>query len=285
MKLLPGNVGLALLCIASSVQAAGEPPRTPKLVFDEQRSESNFEFVFSAPDEPYLLKLRSRFRLDVVVADATTDLGRLKAINAWVHQQFRHDGQNEPTGTDPLSILEEAATGEDFRCVEYASVVSGCLNAIGIPSRIVELKTRGCERSTGGAGHVLAEAYLRDLEKWALVDPQWDVIVMEDEVPLNLVELQRALSAAGADVRVVSDNPDADMWLDWIAQFLFYLDVRFDQRVTAEGLKWERPRLMLVPIGAKKPTLFQKHPLPNVSYTHSSADFYEPPKIMTADEK
>ena len=75
-----------------------------------------------------------------------------------------------------MSILEAAETGMKFRCVEFGIVVAGCLNVIGIPTRVLALKTRGSELSRDGAGHVQAEAYPQSLNNWVLVDPQWKLI-------------------------------------------------------------------------------------------------------------
>lgn len=58
----------------------------------------------------------------------------------WVHHQWRHDGGNEPIKNDAISILEEARTGKNFRCVEYGTVVTACLNAVGLNSRVLGLK-------------------------------------------------------------------------------------------------------------------------------------------------
>ena len=40
----------------------------------------------------------------------------------WVHMRWQHDGLNEPTRRDALTILREARDGKNFRCVEYAIV-------------------------------------------------------------------------------------------------------------------------------------------------------------------
>lgn len=52
-----------------------------------------------------------------------------------------------------------------FRCVEYSIVAAGALNALGIPARTVGLRTKYVETELWSAGHVVAEAYLKDLGK------------------------------------------------------------------------------------------------------------------------
>ncbi|MDR1054268.1 MAG: hypothetical protein LBL90_00170 [Prevotellaceae bacterium] len=78
--------------------------------------------------------------------------------------------------------------------MEYGIVTTACLNSIGIKSRIFALKTKDSEIRPYGAGHVLLEVFLNDLDKWIMVDPQWDIIVYIDGMTLNTVELQDAVT-------------------------------------------------------------------------------------------
>jgi hypothetical protein len=63
--------------------------------------------------------------------------------------------------------------------------------------------------------------------------------------------------------------------------YLYYLDVPFDNREGPGKVKEKQlnsSHLMLVPEGAKQPTVFQKKwPISNMLYTHHVADFYAPP--------
>ncbi|HEV2705472.1 MAG TPA: transglutaminase-like domain-containing protein, partial [Pyrinomonadaceae bacterium] len=176
----------------------------------------------------------------------------------------------------PISILEEAKQGKRFRCVEYSAVLAGALNAVGIPARVLGLKTEDVETRESGAGHVVTEAYLADKKKWIMVDGQWDVIPTLKGQPLNAVELQEALAknAKGLGVESLS-GADAKKYFAWVAPYLFYFDTRFDSRI--EGATHTRS-LMLVPVGAKEPAVFQKkHSLKSMVYTNSLRLFYAPP--------
>lgn len=247
------------------------------LGFSAQPDTPSYTFRRSAPTEPYLTTLRTTYRLDSVVAGATTDLARVQAVCAWVSRQWKHNGTNEPSKSDPLTILQEAAQGKQFRCVEYGVVLSGALAALGLPTRVLALKTADAETRKVGAGHVLTETWLRDQRKWVLVDGQWDVIPFLNGVPLNAVELQQALAARTPGFAVQSPRgTTAKKFAAWIQPYLYYFDTDFDQRF---GTKTERGTLMLVPAGAKNPTVFQrKYPLRNFRYTNSAASFYAPPE-------
>lgn len=237
-----------------------------------------YTFRHSAPTEPYLTTLRTTYRLDSVVAGNTTDLARVQALCAWVSQQWKHNGSNTPRQSDPASILQEAAQGKQFRCVEYGIVLSGALASLGIPSRVLALKMADVETRKVGAGHVLTEVWLRDQRKWVLVDGQWDVIPFLGGVPLNAVELQKALAERAPGFTVQSPRgTTAKQYARWILPYLYYFDTSFDQRF---GVKHEPGALMLVPAGASNPTVFQrKYPLSNLTYTNSVASFYAPPVL------
>lgn len=231
----------------------------------------------------YLNRLKAQYLLDKVVEGATSDSARALRILKWSHDQWDHNGMNEPKKRDALSILEEVKTeGKQFRCVEYGIVGAAALNALGLPARVLALKMKEVETIEGGAGHVLLEVYLPDLEKWVLMDGQWDAMPVLNGVPLNAVELQQAIATnyEALEVRSLSGTPKAD-WVRFVYSYLYYMDVSFDNR-EGRGTEKEslagKKSLMLVPQGAKEPKTFQKmRPIDYVHYTRSLADFYAPP--------
>ena len=240
-----------------------------------------FRFETGAPNT-YLHTLKTTYRLDQIVQGVDADSAKALRVLKWVHDQWKHNGNNEPRKKDAISILEEAKEGKNFRCVEYGIVATAALNAIGLPARVLALKTKDVETTESGAGHVLLEVYLPDLKKWVLMDGQWDAMPVLNGVPLNAVEFQNAIANnfAQLEIRSLSRTPKV-LYINWVYPYLYYLDVPFDNR---EGVDLKRemqagkPSLMLVPVGAKQPTIFQKkHAINNVVYTHSLADFYAPP--------
>jgi len=124
----------------------------------------------------YLNLLRSKYFIDSLVIDTKTDTEKALKILHWVHNQWEHNGNNEPKKSDEISILEEVKDGKKFRCVEYGIVATASLNAMGLKSRTLRLKTKNVETTQYGAGHVLLEVYLNDIKKWALLDGQFDAM-------------------------------------------------------------------------------------------------------------
>ncbi len=273
------SIFLAAVCMASafgSVAGQQSAALSRPLKFTDEEVKLPFTFQRSTPDDSYMTRLRSLYALDEVVKGKRSDYEKVRALSAWVRKRWEHNGSNEPQKQDPISILQEAAGGKRFRCVEYSVVLSAALNAVGIPARVLGLKTEDVETRESGAGHVVTEAYLADKEKWIMVDGQWDVIPTLKGQPLNAVELQEALSknAKGLGVESLS-GAKAEKYFAWVAPYLFYFDTRFDSRI--EGATHARS-LMLVPVGAKEPTVFQKkHSLKSMVYTNSLRAFYARP--------
>ena len=231
--------------------------------------------LLSSPDSPYLKSLRT-YIPDTLIA-GKSELDVIMDVTKYVSGLWRHNGWNEPQKSDPVSILEEVKTGKNFRCVEYAIVTAGFLNALGLPARVVNLRTYDVETRKVNAGHVVAECYSRTFEKWIMLDPQEGVVPLRRAavegagIPLNIVEFQQAIFAGVTDLLV------SESYVRWIKAYLYYIETGLDERY--ENKKDPR-RLMLVPLGAKNPTVFQiVKPLTNMVYTNSLPDFYREPIV------
>ncbi|OKL42098.1 transglutaminase-like domain-containing protein [Pontibacter flavimaris] len=239
------------------------------------------------PNNAYLQQLRTTYNLDALVAGAANDTEKALRMVNWVHQQWQHNGMNEPSNPDALTILAEVKDGKQFRCVEYGIVTTACLNAIGLPARTMGLKMKEVETIESGAGHVLLEVYLPDLRKWVMLDGQFDVMPVLNNVPLNAVEFQQAIANNYNKLEIRSLSGAGKMqYVNWVYPYLYYFDVRFDNR---EGVAFERETidgkssLMLVPVGAKVPEVFQrKYKMGRYKYTNSLSDLYQAPVLPAA---
>lgn len=229
----------------------------------------------------YLQELRQKYRLNSLINEQMDELQIVEVVMNWVSGLWEHNGLNEPRHFDPLFILEEVSNGKQYRCVEYAIVLNGCLNVLGLYSRILSLKTQDCETREYGAGHIVVEVFIPKLKKWIMADPQFNVVPYVNNTPINAVEF--ALSKNDT-VQINRSFGNDFSYFDWIMPYLFYFTVNFDNRVNDNRSYKEKKQLMLVPINAKKPTVFQRvHPIGDVQYTSSLKGFYiDPRTIYTA---
>ena len=233
--------------LAFDATPSASPPRTPRPQVDA---------------EP-LRTLRREYRLDAVVDGAADDLDRVRRICRWVHGRTSHDGWGIDFPPDALQLLRAAEKGGQWRCVEFGAVVAGCLNAVGIPARVVGAQARDVETLMVGAGHVFAEAWLEDRARWVFVDAQMDIVgVDSDGNPMNSAEFRNSLARATPPIP----------YPQGLALCLHYFSA---PARSAEGAD---VRVMLGPVGSTVPTRFQRMPVdPPGLFTHRLADFYAPP--------
>lgn len=251
---------------------------------------ANARYTFWYPDTTsnlYLRELRNQYHLTTLIQQEHNDIGKIKVILDWTSKQWKHNGSNTPTMQDALTILKEAHEGKQFRCVEYGVVVTTALNSIGFSARTLGLKTRDVEKVKYAAGHVVSEVYSAELKKWMYIDPQFNIIPVLDETPLNAVEFQKEIYAKNIRLKLINlqgelSEKEAEKYINWVGKYLFYFDILFDQqtmnndkRKNIDGMT----KLTLVPVGKKEPHIFQrKGKINNSFYSCSLRDFYRIPE-------
>lgn len=267
------NIVALLCCIGAIIRLYTKFTEKSELHFEYICPDSSGyqpHFIFDDSTGQYFKQLRIQYKLDDLIANCSTELDKVIIVTNWVHNLWSHDGWNEPEKKDALSILKEAIEEhKSFRCVEYSIVAAACFTAIGIQNRILDLGTKDMETRESFAGHIVNEVYLQSLHAWVMVDVQKNAILGLKDFPLNAVELQKAITLKKSDLQFLSKPIEINLqeYITFITQYLYYFKTNTDQAF-----------IMLVPIGAKKPTVFQKiHPLINVNYTHSVACFYPNP--------
>lgn len=241
--------------------------------------ETTWEFTWNSPNDPYLKRLRTQYNLDDLIRGLDSDLDRVIAVNHWTHGLWKHSIENPPQGHNPISIIEKAKQGSRFSCLEYSIVASACLNSLGIRARTLNLIPRIAERGSPGWVHVVVEVYLKDQKKWIMIDPQHDVVAYRDDIPLNAVEITESIYKAWSDIRIPGKSPEVrEAYLKWIKRYLFYLEIRIDNRyASTKPFDWSRRTILLGPKGARKPEWFNQGFGSETIYTHSPTKFYKAP--------
>ncbi len=257
-----------------------------KIEFNNAKTNAELVFLYSDTiNNLYLRTLRKDYGIDTLTKNTSNDIEKIKIIVDWTHNQWEHSGNNEPSKPDALTILKEAKEGNNYRCVEYGIVSSASLNSIGVKARVLGLRTADSESVRYGAGHVVAEAYSKEFNKWIFIDGQFNAIPMLNGIPLNAIEFQKAIIDKSEDLKIINKNgefsiEDKKDYVDWIGKYLFYFVTNFDNRFGIDNkLKSKsKTHLMLVPLGAKEPTIFQqKYNIDYCLYTNNKNDFYQTP--------
>lgn len=276
-------LGLVVVLSITLILTVGPTLVVPRVQWSES-TESMNPLLFHSYDEADLIQLRSEFRLDDLISGIDDEFEQVAVLAGWVNSRWSHSGSNMPSSSNPLVILREAAQGASFRCVEYSLVMVGVAQAMGMPARVVGLKTRWAATARSAAGHVVAEIWLDSYEKWAVVDPQFGYLFWADGVPLNAVELGEAMAQGVQSFEIVSAAGSVN-WLNktiytlFAGPYLFHFDLQYDQRIFLPSHQRVGGGVMLVPDGAPELKVFQrKYALYFDRYISSVDAFYLAPE-------
>src|SRR5262245_25610401 len=150
-------------------------------------------------DEPRVLDLRQRERLDEAIAGAKGEIEIFKRLTSWARGQFQ-PGVPEPYPLcNGVSILDDIRSGKTGGfCGQYSYLLGDALKSFGFFAvRYVELESRD------GSGHFAVEAWCDDLDRWVLLDPLSAAIYVREGTPLSALEVHDELLAGNAaSVRV-----------------------------------------------------------------------------------
>lgn len=253
-----------------------------KLTF-ERAPDKNFPFRYNESENEYIKQINFNYGLKNIVK-GKTEIETVEALTDWTHKQWQHSGNNVPSKSDAISILQEAKQGKKFRCVEYGIVNASMLNAVGLKARTIGLKSKDVEKVRFAGGHVASEVYLPSYKKWVFADAQFNVIPFISNIPLDAVQLQNAIVNNKKELHFKRngnfiEDIEKKKYLKFISKYLFYFDINFDNRIgISDNEKYDGYyKLMLVPLNNAKPKAFQRNSKIEAIYTNSLASFYAIP--------
>jgi hypothetical protein len=133
-----------------------------------------------------LAHFRQAEHLDAVVAGARSDEERARKLMHWTRAQFepgRPDPYPPPDAMTTLSEIRAGRTG-GF-CAQYAFVLVQSLQSFGMPARVVTIKD-----------HEVVETWLADQWRWTMLDPLFDLQVINQlGRSLPAIEIRNARQA------------------------------------------------------------------------------------------
>ena len=133
-------------------------------------------------DHPRLRRLRSRERLDDVIAPGRTQFEKIVRLRAWVRSQWEPAGSFYYPPWDAVEILDLARKHDNRGfCAQYAVVFLQACQSLGIHARYVDLP-----------GHFIVAVWSDDYNRWVLMDPSNDIHFERDGVPMRGRDLYRA---------------------------------------------------------------------------------------------
>jgi hypothetical protein len=166
-------------------------------------------------------------------------------LRSWIKSIWAHALPSRQPVYDGLLILDRASRGvETFICMHYSvALVQSCLS-VGIQARLVNVHRGIAEEAAHRIGaeatvdppideHVTAEIWSRELEKWVMVDTDFDCTHERDGIPQSAWELHNAMVAGekqAIEVKkgpgaVAYDSRDADFYVDTMLDYYAHVSI------------------------------------------------------------
>ena len=92
---------------------------------------------------------------------------------------------------DPHRLLEEQRSGIPGSCRRFCYILTGALLSAGFDARIVSFTSSLFRR--GAKRHVAVEVLIEELDKWVVLDPTFDTLVLVDGRLASALELHEAV--------------------------------------------------------------------------------------------
>ena len=101
-------------------------------------------------------------------------------IANWTREKLKFGRPNYNNRDIVVEEIVNNSTDKDVNvlCNSYARLFAIACQSLGIPARIIELN-----------GHVVPETFLREMNKWVMIDPTYGYYMAKDNEPLSVVEI------------------------------------------------------------------------------------------------
>jgi len=143
--------------------------------------QSRFHFTFDTPKG--LAPLRREESLDEVVGGGPLDQEKLLRLMRWTRAQWEPGRPDPYPPFDAREILDLIRSGRTSGfCAQYAFVLVQAIQSFGVPARGVTI-----------TGHEVIEAWLVNEERWVMLDPHHELVVLDkDGRMLSALEIRLA---------------------------------------------------------------------------------------------
>jgi len=168
---------------------------------------TRFHCVWDGPAP--LARFRQEERLDAVVEGAASDEERARRLMHWTRAQFepgRPDPYPPPDAMKTLSEIRAGRTG-GF-CAQYAFVLVQALQSFGKPSRVVTI-----------VNHEVVETWLEDQKRWTMLDPLFELQVLDKSGrSLSAIEIRNGRNS-GASLAIAAGNRLTEPLREYAARY------------------------------------------------------------------
>ncbi|MDB6031780.1 MAG: putative lipoprotein, partial [Verrucomicrobiales bacterium] len=148
-------------------------------------------FHFDAFENPKLKELRSRYKLDDVIAPGKDEFEKQVMLMDWTHRQFKKFGKPSADAKGALEILQCIEGGHTFFCAHYAKVLVSSAASLGWVDRELALRRHQGSAKDGSSEHSTTEIWSNQHRKWVMLDPTSNMYLEKEGIPLNAWEIRQ----------------------------------------------------------------------------------------------
>ncbi len=182
-----GGINLSRLIGSGGAQPspyeATEPPVRVPLFVPPDTVDHQTRFRFTYDPASALSDLRQGEELDGVVAGSATEAEAWLRLARWTARQWEQGIPSPYPPPDARIILGDIRAGfTGGFCAQYCVVLVQAIQSFGAPARQVTIE-----------GHEVVEAWLADEHRWIMLDPTYDLTVLDaDGRILSTLEIRLA---------------------------------------------------------------------------------------------
>ena len=137
--------------------------------------------------------LLEKYRLNEIAGEGT-DYDRARRVLSWeaehIVHEAKYDGHVQNTAMSLFEYAFDTGAGINSRSMSLA--LTECLLAIGLKSRVIYMYPGSPYQCDN---HVVCEVWMKELNKWVMIDPTYDSVVLDkNDTPLNILEIRTALA-------------------------------------------------------------------------------------------
>ncbi len=223
MSFVGAGIFSAALSTLNGAEPAVEkqPPRPAVTVMNSPRVFApRFGFKYEDPNNKELAELRSKYKLDELVASAGNDWEITLALIKWANEKVSSANREHPKGkhcTEPLdavSCLKQLEDGGTGACGIFNRVFQGALASFGIFAR---------DLNCGPSWHAVTDVWSDHWGKWIFMDCMTCSYFESAGVPLSAHEIMK-LKIAGARPKMVLVDGGRmireQKWEKWADEYL-----------------------------------------------------------------
>jgi hypothetical protein len=167
--------------------------------------------------------LAVRFHLYQHTRVSLSDSQSIDSLMAWVHNLWQPQLGRFANSDNPLSVISRALNGERFTRSDYNLILAHAMMAVGIPCRLTSLRTRDCSWRPLASQYQGIEYFDREHCKWVWHDAQFGVRVLQNDVPLNSLEIKQAY--LNREILTLTPDQDTLTAANYVQQLIPFLDI------------------------------------------------------------